>query len=192
MKDLDSSTSIVDVADAKLLAVQQAQELAAIKNASIRQAERQEKMELWSDPDAMAYRLILHNKKAFESLQSMKRDGHYKVQVPLPPESELPKEMRGQQPSTVRAWMATEPKYYNYFKSSVEELETKEKRRQELRLKYPEMFGIDDSSARQEWKPDDKPKDKKLPFKIVEGASPSAPIEQPGLIGRIFAGILGR
>jgi len=197
MKEFDSKepTPIVAKADA-LLDVQKAQQEAALKNAAKRQQERQEKQEAWSDPDAITYRMILHQKKSFESLQSMKAAGQCVIQVPLPPESEWPKEWRGQQPSTIRAMMGQDSKYRASFREYAEKTQAKDERRNHLREKYPEMFGIDDEQARKRWKPDPEAKDQtKGGFTVKEGAGSTAQLAQkpePGFVAKMFAGIFGK
>src|SRR5271169_6494601 len=108
MKELDP-TPIVQESRELSQSVKDAQRAAELKNAAIRQAERQEKMEAWQDPDAMAYRKILSDKQAFESLQRMKADGQCEEETPIPLDSELPSYMRGQAASTVRAWARQQP-----------------------------------------------------------------------------------
>lgn len=144
MKD----TNIISEIDGVSQRIQEAQDLAELKNAAKRQAERNEKMQAWQDPDAMAYRKMLNDKRAFESLQEMKLSGNCELPTPLPPESELPKEMRGQQPSTVRAWLRGNPDWEQRVKVHREAAEAKASRGIVLRQKYPEMFGIDDTMAR--------------------------------------------
>lgn len=148
MKDLDQPIGIIEQSQA--VSVQQAQQQAEILNAAKRQAERQEKYEAWSDPDAMQYRKLLHDKKAFESLQALKASGEFadNHSDPLPDESELPKEMRGQQPSTIRAWMRGNPKFTKKIDEHRKVQADKDVRRILLKEKYPDLFGLDDMTER--------------------------------------------
>lgn len=167
MKEMNSPSSIIDIADANVIAVQQAQQRAEIENASKRQAERKEKYEAWSDPEAIQYRKILHEKKSFESLQTMKAAGQCEDPTPLPSDDELPKHMRGQQPSTVRAWIRGNPKWEQKVQEHRKQVEAKDAKRQIMRVKYPGLFGIDDEQARKMMA--DKPTED---FKVMTGKSP--------------------
>ncbi len=199
MKEFNSTSnpsSVVDVADANVMAVQQAQDLAAIKNAAKRQAERQAKYEVWSDPEAMQYRKILHEKEAFESLQRLKASGNYVLQPPVPSDADLPKELRGQQPSTIRAFLAGNPDWQKKSAAYRDEIEKKELRRNELRKLYPEMFGISAEKERKEL--EDKPMDDyrvstgKSTFTVKDAAAPTTKGHEPGLVTRIFSGLWKR
>ncbi len=148
--ETNAPISIIDVADANVLAVQQAQELAAIRNDAIRQAERTEKLEAWQDPDAMANRKMLNDRQAFLSLQALKAAGECELETPLPADSELPKHMRGQQPSTVRAWIRSSPEWHKRVREHRDAAVKKAERAVYLRKKYPEMYGLDDTDAREE------------------------------------------
>ena len=179
-------------ADVLGLAVQAAQREAEIKNAAIRQAERNEKMAAWQDPDAMRHRAILHEKASFESLMALKAAGQCAIQPPLPPLDQLPPHMRNQQPSTIRAWMRGHPEWNGKFKEQYKAEEQKRARQQELRRKYPEMFGISDAAQRAIWDPPKEPEKKTGGgFRIKETVKAPPVIEtpKPGLVSRIFAGI---
>lgn len=125
------------------IAVANAQAEAEITNAMKRQAERHEKMELWQDPELMILRKAKHEKGAIESLLILQANGQSVAKPPLPPDSELPPEMRGQQPSTVRAWMASKPKYAEAFKHAVTLEDARQTARNDLLKRYPELGGID-------------------------------------------------
>ncbi len=199
MKEFSSSSnsgaSIVDHADANVMAVQQAQDLAAIKNAAKRQAERQEKYELWSDPEAMEYRRILHAKESFESLRALKVSGQCVLQCPVPPDSELPKHLRGQQPSTLRKLLAGDPEWEKKVAAHEKTFEKVESRRDILRKKYPELFGITAAVERQELEgksiDDYRIGTGKPAFTIKDGkAAPEAVLAN--LVSRIFSGLWKR
>lgn len=140
------------IEESQAVGVQQAQQQAEILNAAKRQAERQEKYEAWSDPEAIQYRKLLHEKKSFESLMALKVSGAFAENHsdPIPPDSELPKEMRGQQPSTIRAWMRGNPRYEKKIDEHRKSIAAKDADRLVLKKKYPELFGlVTDDEARQ-------------------------------------------
>ncbi len=149
MKDLDQPIGIIE--QSQMSAVQQAQQQAEIMNAAKRQAERAEKYEAWSDPDAVQHRKLLHEKKAFESLLALKMSGQFAENHsdPLPDPSELPPEVRIQQPSYIRKWMAGNPKYTKKIDEHRKRQADRDARRLILKEKYPELFGIDDAAERQ-------------------------------------------
>lgn len=142
----DLTPSIQHQADTILQQVQAAQAEAAIKNAAIRQAERQAKMDAWQDPEIMQHRHAVHIKGAIESLWSLREAGQCEVQPPVPPDSELPKHMRGQQPSTIRAWLRGNPEW----QKKLEAHKLLEEEKHNLRGKHPELWGINFSEVRKE------------------------------------------
>lgn len=180
-------------ADVLGLAVSAAQQEAEIKNAAKRQAERQAKFDAWIDPEAMTSRRILNDLKAFKSLLAIKDAGGMALPVPLPSDDQLPKHMRGQQPSTVRAWMARHPDWKDWCTDFKKKYDKQDKDRVNHKLKYPELFGLDDAEARAEWLPPETKEVTRVPFRIKEIAPPEpAPkVEEykPGLVTRIFAGL---
>lgn len=147
MKTIDPSNAAVAQADITTQAVQAAQDEAAIKNAAKRQAERQAKFDAWVDPEAMVHRRALNDLKAIESLWALRASGNAVTQTPIPPPEELPKELRGQSPSTIRAMLRGNPDWEKKVKAH-QELEAS---RGGFREKYPELFGIDDAKERKKW-----------------------------------------
>ncbi len=89
--------------------VQEAQRKAEFRNAAIRHAERMAAYAAWVKPEAIAERKEKHEREAAESLaQTRAALGITGESEPLPDEKDLPKEMRGQAPSTIRAWLKHE------------------------------------------------------------------------------------
>ncbi len=184
------------VSEASILApsVQSAQREAETRNAAKRQAERQAKMDAWQDPEVMAYRKAMHEKGAIESLWSMRRNGECAIDrdVPIPPDSELPVHMRGQQPSTVRAFLRGNDEWTKKVAAHAKGEEVKDK----VRDKYPELFGIDFADARRDVDIGDEHKvrdGKRLNIKDHPTANAishvGAPLPKKGAIARFFAGI---
>ncbi|MES2347847.1 MAG: hypothetical protein V4641_09800 [Pseudomonadota bacterium] len=138
------------IAEAKILApsVESAQREAETRNAAKRQAERQAKMDAWQDPEAMAYRKAVHEKGAIESLWELRANGQCAIDrdVPVPPDSELPKHMRGQAPSTVRAFLRGSADWKAKVEAHAKANESKAK----IQEQYPELFGIDFGALRRE------------------------------------------
>ncbi len=193
MKD-DLQPGIIIEANILAPSVESAQREAETRNAAKRQAERQAKMDAWQDPEAMMYRKALHEKGAMESLWAMRRDGECAVDrdVPIPPDSELPAHMRGQAPSTVRAYLRGSADW----KAKVEAHAKAAEGKAAIREKYPEMFGIDFGAVRREGSD--------IAFEKVrtgakvrirsdgeysKGSPQDRPAPRPGVIARFFAGI---
>ncbi len=183
------------IAEANILApsVESAQREAETRNAAKRQAERQAKFDAWKDPEVMAYRKAVHEKGAIESLWGMRATGECAADrdVPIPPDSELPKHMRGQAPSTVRAFLRGSAAWEAKVDAHKKAVEAKALARE----KYPEMFGLDFARIR---------RDMSVQFgdehKVRTGAkikisgdeftkAEARPAPRPGVIARFFAGI---
>lgn len=105
--------AIVEKADAVLREVRLAQERAEIENAAKRHQERMAKYQAWVQPEAIETRRLEHAAAAAAALEKAQAMSRYAREAlgmpledpPLPPEAELPKEMRGQAASTIRAML---------------------------------------------------------------------------------------
>lgn len=176
----------------------------AIKGAAIRQAERQAKMELWQDPELMVLRKAIYEKGAIESLLEAQATGEYSVSFDLPPDHELPTEMRGQQPSTIRAWMAREPQWRDYIEKHVKMEEAKLAARKSLLQNHSEFAGIDyfkeKRKAKVEFGDEHKVRDGKavkvtdfFTAKVIADAMPpEEKAKDTNVVAKFFAGILGK
>lgn len=103
---LESIPAIVFEANYLSPAVQEAQKKAEIKNAALRHAERMAVYEAWVKPEAIAERQERHAKEAADALARTKEAlGITGEEEPLPDPKTLPKEIVGQAPSTIRAWL---------------------------------------------------------------------------------------
>ncbi len=190
----DLTPGIIAESNALAPSVESAQREAETRNAAKRQAERQAKMDAWQDPEAMAYRKAVHEKGAIESLWDLRANGQCAVDinVPIPPDSELPPHMRGQQPSTVRAFLRDN----GDWKKKVEAHCKANEGKAAIREKYPEMFGIDFIALRRDGGDIDFEKVRDgLKVKIrsdgeySKGSPQDRPAPRPGVIARFFAGI---
>jgi hypothetical protein len=141
-------TGILAEANQVLQSVQAAQQEAAIKNAAIREAERTAKMAAWQDKETMTLRHALHNKGAIESLWCLRESGQCTVEsnMPIPPQEELPKSLRGQAPSYVRSMLRGNKEW----EQKVKDHQKAEEEKHGLRGKHPELFGINFSKVRQD------------------------------------------
>jgi hypothetical protein len=148
MKPIDPVNAAVAQADTITQAVQAAQDQAAIMNAAKRQADRQAKMDVWQDPEVMAYRQALSVKNGIESLWALMDAGQMRIQPPIPPDSELPPHMRGQSPSTIRRMMEHEPN--RAWDKAVEKHKKLIEERRAARDDHPELFGIDFTKLRRQ------------------------------------------
>lgn len=105
--------AIVEKADLIRREIRLAQERAEIENAAKRHQQRMAKYSAWVQPDAIESRRREHEEAAAAALakgQAMSKHAREALGMPLedpplPPEAELPKEMRGQAASTVRAML---------------------------------------------------------------------------------------
>ena len=148
MKD-DFTPSVIEQVDIINQQIRQAQELSEIKNAAIRQTQRNEKMQLWQDPEMMAHRHARIVQQSMESLWNLREAGMSELLTPLPPDSELPKHMRGQQPSTVRSWLRDQPEWQEKIKEFRKTEKVKRNDIRHLINKYPEISGlVNDEAAR--------------------------------------------
>lgn len=86
--------------------IEQAQSMAEIKNAMKRHAERMELITDWSKPDAITERLAKIAEGAIAALEAGKRAARGLEDIPLP--DPLPKHMRGQSLSTIKAMLRHE------------------------------------------------------------------------------------
>ncbi len=104
---------IVEKADMLRREIRLAQERAEIENAAKRHQHKMAQYQAWSEPEAVNQRRIAHEEAAAAALakaQAMSKHAREALGMPLedpplPPEAELPKEMRGQAPSTIRAML---------------------------------------------------------------------------------------
>lgn len=109
----EAAPSIIEHHDYFSQAVQQAQDLAEAINKDKRAAARRRQYEEWSKPENIALRLeefVAAAEKARENGEALKKlirqaQGLPLEDPPLPPLEKLPKEMRGQSESTIRAWL---------------------------------------------------------------------------------------
>lgn len=195
MKDLEPNSI---VSEAGTIAGQNAQTEMEIRNASIRQAERQAKIDAWQDPEAMAYRKAVHDKGAMESLWALREAGQCEADTPLPDDAELPSYMRGQQPSTVRAWLRGQPNWRAKIKAHQEAAEIKRTATRNIKEKHPELYGIDFTKLRREtavvFGDEHKVRDgKRMQHSewTPPDPTPTSPEAPPpkGLVARVFAGI---
>ena len=177
MKPLEPSNAAIAHADI-ISEVRAAQDQAELINAAVRQAHRQEKYTAWIDPEAMIHRKALNDLKAMESLWALRAAGQAVTQTPLPPEAELPKECRGQSPSTIRAMLRGNPEWEKKVKAHQEV----EASNGGFREKYPELFGLDDAAARRKY---DKITTKvdnmagAVPFRVSDPSPPASSIFEP-------------
>ncbi len=115
MKD-DHLPGIIIQDESMSMAVQEAQLKADLKNAAKRHAERMEKYTDWVKPEEIAKRWAKHEEGAAAALALAKSEsaaarealGLPAEDPPLPDEKDLPKHMRGQSPSTIRAMLRQE------------------------------------------------------------------------------------
>lgn len=113
MRDGDILPPIVSEHDATWQAVEEAQFRAELKNAAKRQAERTLAYQEWSKPENVKERLERlmaeaeeAEKRGKEMAKSARRElGLPEEEPALPPLEELPKHMRNQSPSTIRAML---------------------------------------------------------------------------------------
>lgn len=103
---LDQPNAIIQEADSMARKVQEAQEMAAIKNAAKRHAERMAKYRAWVDPEAIARRREQHEREAAAALAATKAALGTTEEEPIP--DDLPPHMRGQSPSTIRKMLKHE------------------------------------------------------------------------------------
>lgn len=105
--------AIVEKADALMREVRLAQERAEIENAARRHQKRMASYHEWARPENVEARRVEHEaaaKAALEKAQTMSRHAREALGMPLedpplPPKDQLPKEMCGQSPSTIRAML---------------------------------------------------------------------------------------
>ncbi len=101
-----SNAPIISEANMLAPAVQDAQKKAEIKNAAIRHGQRMAAYAAWVEPKAMAERKERHEREAAASLASIKAALDIGELGPLPDLSTLPPDVRCQQPSYIRKWLA--------------------------------------------------------------------------------------
>ncbi len=118
MKEFDKPISIIEQADMKIKAVQEAQAEAEIKNAAIRHMKRMAFYKHWSSPEEIKKRQEEHEARAGAALARAKLMSDSAREAlgipedpPLPDEKDLPAHMRGQSPSTIRAMLRHERGY---------------------------------------------------------------------------------
>lgn len=112
-RDVRPPTPIVERQDTLLRDVRLAQEKSEIDNAAKRHQERMAKYAAWSEPQAIEERRIAHMEAAEAALAKGRAMSQHAREAlgmpledpPLPPEADLPKEMRGQSVSTIRAML---------------------------------------------------------------------------------------
>jgi hypothetical protein len=105
--------AIIEKADQVLREVRLAQERAEIDNAARRHADRMARFRAWCAAENIEARRIEHEASAaaaLEKAQAMSKHAREALGMPLedpplPPEDQLPKEMRGQAVSTIRAML---------------------------------------------------------------------------------------
>lgn len=199
---MKEQVGIEQKADILGISIESAQGEAEIKNAAIRQAERQQKYDAWKDPEGMAYRKAIHEKGALESLWALRDSGNCVIPFPIPPEDQLPKECRGQQPSTIRSMLRGHSEWRAKMDAHAALAQRGQDTKSKLQESHPELFGIDYTKLRLNMNPEfemEKVRDgRKLNVKVPEGFvnpgvrvpkwTPSEP-KKSGLVARIFAGV---
>lgn len=115
MRDDLSPAGIIIEHDEKLAAVQQAQQLAEIKNAAIRHAARMAEFKKWVSPEEIAMRVLRHAEEAAAALEKTKAMieamGGAEEDIPLP--DNLPDYMKDQPMSTIKAFLRHEKKGFD-------------------------------------------------------------------------------
>lgn len=89
--------------DSKMLEVQAAQDMAGILDVAKRKQQKLNEIKAWSDPEAVAARYKKHEEDAAAALERGKLMANEYEDIPIP--DPLPKEMRGQSLSTIRAML---------------------------------------------------------------------------------------
>jgi hypothetical protein len=97
--------SIIDEAFYLSADVQEAQMKAEMKNAAIRRAERKAFHDEWIKPENIAKRKEENERVAAASLARIREALNIGEPEPIPPDDQLPRHMRGQSPSTIRAFL---------------------------------------------------------------------------------------